>query len=313
VRPRSRTANAALVVAAILFGAAVVATRAAVRDVPPLSLAVLRFGLGSVALFLGLALAAPGVLRVTWRDLRYLALLGAILFAAFPLAFNAGLRLTEASRGALMLATAPFWSALLARAAGQERLAARQVGGLVLTFAGVAVALAEHGLAWAGGGRALLGDGLLLLTALLGACYGVLAKPAFARHAAPTITAYAMLAGTLLLLPAAVAEGLLPAAARLDGRDLALILFLGLPGGALGWYLWTFGLGRLTPTQVSVYINLNPLTALALAAALLGERVTPALLVAFAVSLTGIALVNWPAARQTPSAPVPARAVPDRP
>jgi drug/metabolite transporter (DMT)-like permease len=313
MRDRALAANAALVVAAVIFGASVVATRAAVRDVPPLSLAVLRYGLGSGALFLCLAVGAPHLLRASRRDLPYLALLGALLFAAFPLTLNAGLRLTEASRGALMIATAPFWSALLARRAGQERLATRQVAGLALTFTGVAVALAEHGLAWRGGGQALAGDGLLLLTALCGAAYNVLAKPAYARHAALTITAYSMLAGTLLLLPAALAEGLLPAMAGLGGRAMALVLFLGLPGGALGWYLWSFALGRLTPTQTVVYVNLNPLTALALGTALLGEHVTPALLVAFMVSLTGIALVNWPTPHRAAANSAPVRAVPDCP
>jgi drug/metabolite transporter (DMT)-like permease len=37
------------------------------------------------------------------------------------------LRLTEASRGALMLATMPIWSAWLARAARKERLIPRQI------------------------------------------------------------------------------------------------------------------------------------------------------------------------------------------
>lgn len=313
MRNQALAANAALACSLVIAGSAVVATRAVVRDVPPLSLAVLRFGLGSGALFLCLALGARGLLRVARRDLPHLALLGAILFAAFPLTFNAGLRLTEASRGALLLATVPVWSAVLARAAGRERLAARQVAGLALTVAGVVVAIAGRGLPWQAPGGALLGDGLLLLAALLGAVYGVLAKPAFARHAALTITAYTMLAGTLLLLPAALAEGLLPAAARLDGRALALILFLALPDGALGYYLYAFGLARLSPTQTAVYLNLTPLTALALGAALLGERVTPALLAAFVLSLTGIALVNWPTARRVPVAPADSHPVPRQP
>ena len=313
MRRPALAANAALAVSLMLFGASVVATRVVVQEVPPLSLAVLRFALGGGALLLCLAIGAPVLLRVARRDLPSLALLGAILFAAFPLTFNAGLLLTEASRGALMLTTVPFWSVVLARVAGRERLTARQLGGVVLTFAGVAVALAEHGLHWQTQLLALVGDGLLLLTALCGAVYGVLAKPAFARHAALTITAYTMLAGTLLLLPAALVEGLLPAIGRLDGRAVALILFLGLPGGALGYYLFSFGLARLTPTQAAVYINLNPLTALALGAALLGEHVTPALLVAFAVSLTGIALVNWPVRPRAVPAAIEGDSVPQPP
>jgi drug/metabolite transporter (DMT)-like permease len=69
---------------------------------------------------------------------------------------------------------------------------------------------------------------------------------------------------------------------------------LGVFGGALGFFLWTFALTRLTPTQVAVYINLNPLVAILLAAVLLAERLTIVFATGFGVVLLGVLLVNWP-------------------
>jgi drug/metabolite transporter (DMT)-like permease len=92
-----------------------------------LSLAVLRFGQGGLLLVVVLLLAGMReVLRVKWHDLPLLILLGAVLFTVFPVTFNASLRLIEASRGALVLATIPLWSALLARMARSERLVPRR-------------------------------------------------------------------------------------------------------------------------------------------------------------------------------------------
>jgi drug/metabolite transporter (DMT)-like permease len=142
-------ANAAAAVAATLLGASVVAVRVAVREVPPVSLALLRFGQGFLLAGAMLALA-PGGLRVARRRLPMLALLGAVFFAAFPVTFNTGLRYTEASRGALMLATMPIWSALLGRVAG-EGLGGRQLAGVGLSVVGIGLAFAEPG--WAAGGR----------------------------------------------------------------------------------------------------------------------------------------------------------------
>jgi drug/metabolite transporter (DMT)-like permease len=120
-------ANAGAFVAAVLFGSSVVAVRVAVQEVPPLSLAVLRFGQGGLLLVVVLLLAGMReVLRVKWHDLPLLILLGAVLFTVFPVTFNASLRLIEASRGALVLATIPLWSALLARMARSERLVPRR-------------------------------------------------------------------------------------------------------------------------------------------------------------------------------------------
>jgi drug/metabolite transporter (DMT)-like permease len=293
VIPQRLAANCAAFVAAALFGSSVVAVRVAVQEVPPLSLAVLRFGQGGLLLVL-LLLVTRGQLRIEWRDLPLLALLGAILFTVFPVIFNGSLRLIEASRGALILATIPLRSALLSRATRSERLVFRQVVGVLLSLTGVGLVLAEDGLDWDGGLEGLLGDALMRVTALCGAAYGVLAQRAFARYNALTVITFAMVLGTLLLLPAALVEDPLGVIQRLDGRTVALLVFLGVFGGALAFFLWTFALTRLTPTQVAVYINLNSLVAAVLGAALLAERLTIIFIVGFGAVLLGVLLVNWP-------------------
>jgi drug/metabolite transporter (DMT)-like permease len=287
-------ANGGAAVAAVLFGASVVAVRIAVRDVPPFSLAVLRFGQGGLLLAACLLAVAPGLLRVGWRRLRVFALLGVTLFALFPLTFNIGLQYTEASRGAVMLATMPIWSALLGRIAG-ERLAGRQVVGVLLSVLGIGLAFVEPGRALGGDARSLIGDVLLLLTGLLGAVYGLIAKRVLAVDHPATITTYAMLIGTVLLLPAALVEGMVPAIGRLDGGTLGLVVFLGVAGGAAAFLLWTWALSRLTPTQVAVYVNLNPIVAALLAVVILDERPSGLFLVGFVGVVAGVLLVNWPA------------------
>jgi drug/metabolite transporter (DMT)-like permease len=289
----SLLANAAAFTAAALFGASLVAVKVTVREIPPLSLAVLRFGQGAIVLFVCILIIRPQLLDVGGARLRFIALLGAIFFSLFPVSFNAGMQFTQASRGALMLATMPIWSVLLARPLAGERLTMRQVLGVFLTFVGVTLVLVERGLSLSGGGRALLGDGLLLLTALFGALYGILAKRAVAETSPFTVVSYAMLFGTLALLPAALLEGLADEIGAIDGRLTALVLFLGIPGGAIAFSLWTAALAGLSPTQVAVYINLNPIVAAILGVLLLSEEPTQVFLIAFAVVLVGVVVVNW--------------------
>jgi drug/metabolite transporter (DMT)-like permease len=89
------------------------------------------------------------------------------------------------------------------------------------------LALADCGLGWQGGLGTLAGDGLMLVTTLCGAAYGVLAQRAFARYNALSVTTYAMVLGTLLLLPAALVEGLVGVLQQLDRQTVALVVFLG--------------------------------------------------------------------------------------
>ncbi len=288
----SAKANAAAAIAALLFGASVVAVRIAVRDVPPLTLAFLRFGQGTMLLAAGLALFRRDLFHVARRDLPYLALLGVIFYTIFPVSFNAGLQYLPASQASLLLATTPLWTLLLARAVTRERLATRQIVGVIVSISGVAIVMTDRGL----GQVSVIGVLLLITTALSGAIYNVLAKRALAKYNGVTVTFYAMLAGSLLLMPSLVGSHL----NLLSRETLALVAFLGVFGGAVAFTLWTVALRRLSPTEVAVYINLNPIAASLLAAAMLGERLTPAFVVGFVAVAAGVLIVNWTGWRRQP-------------
>jgi drug/metabolite transporter (DMT)-like permease len=283
-------------VAAALYGASVVAVRVAVADVSPLALALLRFGQGTVILVIALLIMAPHLLKINMRDLPFLALLGVIFFALFPLSFNAALQFTEASRGSVLLGTMPVWSVVLAPLFAPEHLSRRQLGGVVMTVVGVFLSVAPSVLASGGGSRALIGDGLLVVTAFLGALYGVLSKRALRVHSAATVTTYAMACGVVALTPVALVQKSF-GGMRLTSEVIAWVVFLGIFGGALAFLLWTIALSRLSPTAVTVYVNVNPIVATLLAVALLDERIGLLFVAGFAAVAAGVYLVNRPAHR----------------
>jgi len=89
-------------------------------------------------------------------------------------------------------------------------------------------------------------------------------------------------------------EGLPSATTSLSGSTLGLVLFIAVLGGALAFYLWTAALSRLAPTQVAIYVNINPLVAASLGALLLHERLSFLFGVGFAAVVGGVLLVNRP-------------------
>jgi drug/metabolite transporter (DMT)-like permease len=296
--PHSRLlANLSALVASIIFGGATVATRAAVREVAPFTLGFLRFAIGGLVLMAVLALWRRSVPLWSPREYALVAVLGAALFGLFPLLFNSGLRLTEASRGAVLLATIPLASLLLARRLRSEKLAPRQVAGVCCTFLGVLLIFGE-----AGTSKTLalpaLGDAMLLVCAGLAAVYGVFGGRLVRSRGPLAVTACAMLFGSLVQLPAAGLEIGRNGLPHFGPESLRLLIFLALAGGAAGYFLWTAALTRLAATEVAVYINMNPLVAAVLAALLLGERLTAFYLVALVGVLGGVLLVNWPAGRR---------------
>ncbi len=287
-------ANLSALLATSLWGGSVVATRVVVQQVPPITLAVLRFGQGSLTLMVLLLLVAPPLLLIRRRDVLPLLLAGFVIFTCFSLLFNASLRLTEAARGALMLATTPLWSVLIGRVFSGERLRVRQISGIVLSVVGIALSLLDRGLVFGGNMHQYLGDGLMLLAALCIAIYGVLARRLLRRYRAITVITYAMLLGTLLLVPFLLLETPVATVRGLDQRTVLLLVFLGVLGGALAHFLWVQSLASLAATQVAVYINLNPLVAAVLGAWLLRETVALLFWVGFVMVLAGVLLVNLP-------------------
>jgi drug/metabolite transporter (DMT)-like permease len=292
---RSRlVANLSALTASVIFGASVVATRAAVKQVPPFTLGFLRFAIGGLILtallFLGRR-RRPALRATEWG---LLAVLGATLFGLFPLLFNAGLRLTEASRGAVMLATVPLMSLALARRLRHEQLTPRQVAGVVGTSVGIVLIFAEAG-SMKRLALPVIGDALLLACAALAAVYGVLAKRVVVSRGPLLVTAYAMLFGSILQLPFAAQEIWRSGLPRFTSEAAGLTGFLALVGGAAAYFLWTAALTRLRATELAVYINVNPVVAAVLAALLLGEGLTAIYVAAVVWVLGGVVLVNWPA------------------
>lgn len=279
---------AAALLSSCLGGTAVVVTRHTVGQLDPLTLALLRFGIGVACL--GALFLASRLRPLRGPDLRAALLLGGLFFAAFPTLFNLSLAWTTAARGALALSTLPLLTLLLAAAVGAERLTRTKVGGVGLAMAGVAFALSGD-LAGAPPG-AWRGDLVMIATAACGAAYNVLSRPLLRRHPPLAFITQAMLAGTVLLA-CAVALGGEPA--RLGGLTPAgwlAVAYLGVAGGAAAFWLWTVGLEHTTPTRVAVTVAVNPMVAMGLGALLLGEPVSAHLVLGLVAVAAGILLTT---------------------
>ena len=101
-----------------------------------------------------------------------------------------------------------------------------------------------------------------------------------------------MLASVLFLAVIALHEDW-PAQARgLSPTAWAVMAFIGVSSG-IGYFCWLYALKHESPTRVTVFLALNPVTAALLAWALLREPLAPQMLAAVAL----IALGLWLATR----------------
>jgi drug/metabolite transporter (DMT)-like permease len=248
-----------------------VATRFVVDQTGPASLALLRYAIGFLCL-LPIALATPRP-RFAARDLVPIALLGIAQFGVLIALLNFGLRVVPAARAAVIFATLPLLTMLLAAALGHERLGVAKAAAVLLTIAGVALALGDKAVHPAAVPHDWLGEAAVFGSALSGAICSVLYRPYVRRYPTVPVSAFAMLASVGFLAALAAGEGFFTGWPRFTAAGWAAVLFIGISSG-VGYFLWLWALGNAPATEVTVFLSLSPFTAALLGAIVLAERVT---------------------------------------
>jgi drug/metabolite transporter (DMT)-like permease len=286
---------AAAATTGLLVGAGIVATRAVVDQAGPASLALLRYLIGFLCLLP--AVRWSGIPRFERRDLLPIGLLGIAQFGVLVALLNYSLQFIPSARAALIFATMPLQTIVLAAALGRERLTAAKLAGVLATIAGVALALGER--AAAGATHVGVGELAAFASASSGALCSIFYRPYLQKYPTLPVSALAMLASVGFLALLAAAEGFFSAPPRVTASGWLAIGFIGVSSG-VGYYCWLWALNHATPTRVTVFLALSPITAALLGAALLAEPVsTPALL-----GLACVVLGLWLAHREPRATPV---------
>ena len=296
------SAMALMVLLCACWGINQVAIKVANAGISP----VLQAGLRSAgSALLVWAWASHRGVRLFPRDgtLGYGILVG-VLFGAEFFFLYWGLAFTTASRAVLFLYTSPFVVAVGAHfLVPGERLRLVQLVGLACAFAGVALAFGDA-LRFPSR-RELLGDGMAFTAALLwGATTVVIKASPLAAVSASRNLFYQLAVSAVLLVVLSLALGE-PGIVAPTTVVLAMLAYQVIVVAFASYLAWFWLISRYPAGRLSAFSFLTPLFGVAAGAMLLGESVTPALLLAVVLVGAGIYLVNRPAPVATAVAPAP--------
>lgn len=273
----------------ILTGTASVTTRYLVSVLDPVEIAFMRY------LFGGLAMLPLFFLFRTSNLNKILLLkiagLGVLFFALFPFMFSWAFIYTSAARGSLVLATMPIWTMLISKAIGHERINGLTLIAMVLTLLGLTVALSDKLMMISDNGVLFKGEGIMLLTAILGAIYVIGARQVLRQVPASTLTPLAMLTGCLCLLPFSMVNGIGEHVMALSPLQLGLVVYLGVAAGGLAFFLLNWVLNQSTATFTTMFVALNPITAIILGYLFLDEAIKLNFIVGVVIVFAGLGFV----------------------
>ena len=284
-------AHLAFVTVCIVWGTTYLAIRVALETVPVLLVAGLRWMTAGVLLC--------GILLAMGRRLPPLRLWGALLLLGFLMNIMGNGFVVFAQQyvasglTAVLIATTPFWSALLERLLPNgDRFSPRALVGLTIGFSGIVILVWPEMSQGGAGGRAFVGG----VIAIQLACVGWVIGTSYAKrhelgdNPLPSAALQMIFSGVMLLL-AATAHGDW-AALTFTPRTLAAMAYLTIAGSLVAYSAYIYAIQHLRLSLVSLYAYINPIIAVALGTVLLGEPLSSRIVLAAGLVLTGTWIVG---------------------
>lgn len=290
-------AYGALLLIVVLWGSYPALAKLALLDIPPEILVALRGIVAST--FLVAMLARSGAATFSEITPAALAAFGVLALTGVVGSMNLtylSLYYTTATNVVLLQVAAPVMVALGARVYLGERLSRPQWIGVWLSIGGVLLIITRGRLANLRPGQLQIGDAINLASMVCWSAYTVYGKRVLATYSPALATTAAYVLGTIVLIPLAVVTAPLFPAPRLGSGLAWLVILYQAILGAIAHVWWYRAVDVVGPSLASVFMNLQPVVGIVLAAVLLAEAVGGWQIAGGLLVLGGVALttgIGW--------------------
>jgi len=274
-----------LFLAVVIWGWTFVATKIVVAEIGPVEVFALRLAIGLP--FLGCVLLAKRVRLHFAREDAAALLGGGAIFTLHFLIQITGLQITTATNTAWIITITPLVIAVLSVALFHERIGWNGVAGIAVATTGILLLVSRGRLAdlsWLQN----TGDWLALASALTWAFYTVATRDLVRRRHPLAVTFAILLTAGVFMGGPFASVGDLDAVRALSPGATAALLYLAIPGLALGHWFWQEGVAALGGARAGLYLYLEPLATVALAVPMLGEPFGPFIALGGGLVLVGV-------------------------
>jgi drug/metabolite transporter (DMT)-like permease len=290
-RDRSLSALAAAIGTMLLWSGTPIANKIALGHMDPATAGLLRSALAGI--FAGaLALIWKLPFPVNFRQRWLLAFSGIASFALWPLLLSVGLGMTTANHAALMIATIPAVTGVMAAVVDRVRPGLAWLVGVSIAMLGTVVLITVRAEGSATAVGSATGD-VIILTGVIACAAGYVAggKLAYAIGTWAT-TFWSLGVAAVALVPVLVWLSPRTDWAAVTSGEWLAVGYMTFCSSLVGYVLWFWALGHGGITRMSALQLGQPVFTVVFAVLLLGEAVTAPLVVAGSAVLAGTALTQ---------------------
>ena len=268
-RAALRRGDALALFTTVIWGGTLPAMKPIVHAVQPFVFGAARFWIIGIGL-LAIAAMKGENLRLRRSDLPPLIGLGLLGFGILQTMNPVALRMTSASKAAVLMATVPAFGALYGLMRG-ERGSPTLWLGIGIAFGGVFLLINDSVTSLRLGGGSLVGDLMFLSMAAIFALYTTLSQKLLIKHGSLKAGAYLTLFGSVFMLPPAIYGAIEGPIFPEDERLWINFAFVALLSGVIGFSTWYSAISQLGITRALLYQYLIPVFAVLGSVLFLGE------------------------------------------
>lgn len=266
-----------------------IVAKATLTSVDPVTLTFLRSLLAGTIL-IGMALARGRALTVDRGDRNRFLLLSALGVPLNQFLFITGLHASKPTNAALFYGATPALVLLLSVLMKKEEPSVLRLGGVLVAFAGILLVVFERGLDL--GGETLYGDSLLLAAVVAWTFYSVLGKEMIVKYGPLHATSVTLVWGMAMFLPFGIVQAAGFDYSALTTADLGGIVYLAVATSIVAYLIWYYALGKLPPSKVAVFANIQPILTMVLAWLFLGDALSARFLIGAGITLAGVLMTE---------------------
>lgn len=281
-----------LFMAPVIWGGALAAGRIVSAELPAFTTSCIRFFIASLFMVPALYFKEKRFPKPTKHDLLWIISLSIVGVVIFNVLLFTSLKTITAVRSSVLLAFTPVVVALVARILFKERITLLISTGIVLATIGAILTITEGDIAGVVASGLAIGDIYMLGAVLAWAAYSIIIKQAMSRLSPLALLTYGSITGVLILLPITFLEQAWTLVPTLSTAALWSLLYLSIGAAGLA-YLWYYeGIAVVGSSKASVFLNVEPVAAIALGVLLLGEELSLIVTIGAILVITGLFFTN---------------------
>jgi len=281
-----------LLLTAIFWGGTFVAGRLVAQNVGPYSIAFLRFSVASILLLLLTWIIEGKLPKLQKSQIMPIILLGIIGIFIYNVMFFKGLKIIEAGRASLIIATCPIFITICSAIFLKEKISLVKGLGIVISVCGAIIVISKGNLSRIFEGGLGLGELYIFCCVLSWVAYSLIGKSVMKNLSPLASVSYSATVGAIALLVPAFFEGLAQNIASQSAVDWLCISYLGIFGTVIGFVWYYQGVERIGPTKAGLFINFVPISAILCAFFILREPITLSLMTGAVLVISGVYLTN---------------------